>query len=272
MHALTDFSAASVHTDNLITPQSGQQEKPAVIRFSNVEKSYGQFHVLKNVNLQINEGEVVVVCGPSGSGKSTLIRCINGLETIDSGRLSVLDQDVTRSPSQLRKIRRQVGMVFQSFNLYPHLNAVENITLALRLVKGVSRSAASEHALKLLKRVGIADKADKYPGNLSGGQCQRLAIARTLALDPKVILFDEPTSALDPEMIAEVLDVIVELAQAKMTLVVVTHEMGFARRVADRVLFMDGGSIIEDAPPSEFFANPRDQRARQFLSKIMSHV
>jgi ABC-type polar amino acid transport system ATPase subunit len=243
-----------------------------VIRFSNVNKSYGSFHVLKNIDLEIKAGEVVVVCGPSGSGKSTLIRCVNGLETIDSGDLSVLDFQVTRSPAQLRRIRREVGMVFQSFNLYPHLNAVENITLALRLVKGVNRKDATAHALKLLRRVGIADKADKYPGNLSGGQCQRLAIARTLALDPKVILFDEPTSALDPEMISEVLDVIGELALAKMTMVVVTHEMGFARRVADRVLFMDGGVIIEDSNPADFFNNPRDERSRMFLSKIMSHI
>lgn len=266
------FSTAVNPLQHGNTRPDASHDNSAVITFSNVNKRYGDFHVLKNVNLQVQEGEVVVVCGPSGSGKSTLIRCVNGLETIDGGTLTVLNEPVTRSPSQLRNIRRQVGMVFQNFNLYPHLTALENITLALRLVKGVTRQAAIEHALTLLTRVGIADKAHKFPGNLSGGQCQRLAIARTLALDPKVILFDEPTSALDPEMISEVLDVIVELARAKMTMLVVTHEMGFARRVADRVLFVDNGSIIEDAPPADFFANPRDARAKLFLSKIMSHT
>lgn len=251
---------------------SGSEPSDPIIRFCSVNKSYGAFHVLKNVNLEVKQGEVVVVCGPSGSGKSTLIRCVNGLETIDSGDLSVLNYQVTRSRSQLQKIRREVGMVFQNFNLYPHLNAVENITLAMRLVKGASHKDATSQALKLLRRVGIEDKADKYPGQLSGGQCQRLAIARTLALDPKVILFDEPTSALDPEMISEVLDVISELALAKMTMVVVTHEMGFARRVADRVLFMHEGVIIEDSNPADFFNNPRDERSRVFLSKIMSHI
>ena len=251
---------------------SASSAKECVVRFSNVNKHYGNFHALKHVDLEIKQGEIVVVCGPSGSGKSTLIRCINGLESINSGELSVLSHKVTRSGAQLRKIRREVGMVFQSFNLYPHLNAVENITLALRHVKGASKADATAKALKLLGRVGIGDKADKYPGNLSGGQCQRLAIARTLALDPKVILFDEPTSALDPEMISEVLDVMGELAQANMTMVVVTHEMGFARRVADRIIFMDGGTIVEDTPPAEFFVNAKDERARTFLSKIMSHV
>lgn len=245
---------------------------PPVVRFEQVDKYYGSFQVLDNIDLTIEEGEVVVICGPSGSGKSTLIRCINGLESFDAGTLTVLNQELGTSTSQLRQIRREVGMVFQSFNLYPHLNAIENITLAPRLVKGVKQGNATSRAHELLARVGIADKADKYPDHLSGGQRQRLAIARALALDPKVMLFDEPTSALDPEMIAEVLEVIIELARSGMTMLVVTHEMGFARRVADRVLFMDKGVIIEDSPPDIFFNNPRDERTQRFLSKIMSHT
>jgi len=271
-----------MHSQNLEpqTPQGRQATtlgsldsgKPSVIRFDRVDKYYDSFHVLKDLNLTIKEGEVVVICGPSGSGKSTLIRCINGLETFDAGTITVLNQELGTTTSQLRQIRREVGMVFQNFNLYPHLNAIENITLAPRLVKGVKQANATARAYELLTRVGIADKAEQYPDHLSGGQRQRLAIARALALDPKVMLFDEPTSALDPEMISEVLEVIIELARSGMTMLVVTHEMGFARRVADRVLFMDKGVIIEDSPPDVFFNNPRDERTQRFLSKIMSHT
>ena len=240
-----------------------------VIVFDNVNKNYESFHALKNINLKINEGEIVVICGPSGSGKSTLIRCINGLEPIDNGSINVLGTIVGESQTQLRQIRQNVGMVFQSFNLYPHLSVTENITLALRLVKKMDEKSANNIALKLLDRVGIKDKASRYPENLSGGQCQRLAIARTLALDPKIILFDEPTSALDPEMISEVLDVIDELAQARMTMVIVTHEMGFAREVGDRVLFVDEGIIHEEGEPNELFSNPKSDRLKSFLGKIL---
>lgn len=242
-----------------------------VIEFCNVNKHYGEFHALHDVNLTISSGEVVVICGPSGSGKSTLIRCINGLERISSGKLRTLDCALDARKPKLRALRQEVGMVFQSFNLYPHMSAIGNITLAPRLALGKDKKTAERRAQELLNRVGIGEKAKSHPGNLSGGQCQRLAIARSLAMDPKVLLFDEPTSALDPEMISEVLDVMMKLASEGMTMAVVTHEMNFARRVADRIIFMDQGRIVEDAPPSEFFDNPRDPRTKAFLSQILKN-
>ncbi|OBP90828.1 polar amino acid ABC transporter ATP-binding protein [Mesorhizobium loti] len=242
-----------------------------MIRFSKVSKSFGTAQVLHEIDLNVREREVVVVCGPSGSGKSTLTRCINGLETFQTGSLRVLNHNLNAAKKNLRQLRCEVGMVFQNFNLYPHLDAIDNITLAPRLVRGTARREAEERAHALLKRVGIGDKAREFPGRLSGGQRQRLAIARSLAMDPKVMLFDEPTSALDPEMISEVLDVMGELAQAGMTMVVVTHEMGFARKVADRIVFLDSGRIVEEAEPEQFFTAPTDRRAKDFLSKILSH-
>ncbi len=239
------------------------------IRFTKVDKHFGNFHVLQDINFAVNEGEVIVVCGPSGSGKSTLIRCINALETISSGTIEVLDHVIGARKVNLRALRQQVGMVFQSFNLYPHMSAMNNITLAPRLVRKTSRAALEKRAQELLDRVGIGDKAAMHPGSLSGGQRQRLAIARSLAMDPQIMLFDEPTSALDPEMITEVLAVMGELAEAGMTMIIVTHEMGFARRVADRVVFMERGRIVEVAPPEEFFENPTDPRVKDFLSKVM---
>ncbi|WP_248929649.1 amino acid ABC transporter ATP-binding protein [Paenibacillus hamazuiensis] len=242
-----------------------------MIEFRNVNKHYGQFHVLKNINLTIKQGEVVVVIGPSGSGKSTMLRCINRLETISDGELTVGGVAVNDRRSDINKLRRDIGMVFQHFNLYPHKTVLENITLAPTKVLGVPREEAIETAMFYLKKVGIPDKANSYPSQLSGGQQQRVAIARGLAMKPKIMLFDEPTSALDPEMIGEVLDVMRNLAQEGMTMVVVTHEMGFAREVADRVVFMDQGQIVEEAAPDEFFANPREERARTFLSRLLHH-
>ena len=226
---------------------------------------------MKNINLQIKKGEVVVVIGPSGSGKSTLLRCMNYLETISDGELIVNDVRVNDKKTDLNKLRRNIGMVFQHFNLYPHRTVLENITLAPMKALQVSKSEATQTAMFYLDKVGIADKADSYPFQLSGGQQQRVAIARGLAMMPQLMLFDEPTSALDPEMIGEVLDVMKTLTQDGMTMVVVTHEMGFAREVADRILFMDEGRIIEEATPAEFFANPREERARQFLSRVLNH-
>ena len=242
-----------------------------VIEFRNVNKWFGSLHVLKDINLKIEAGEVVVICGPSGSGKSTLIRCINRLEPIQSGEIVVDGVALLDSHLDASKLRANVGMVFQSFNLYPHMTVLRNITLAPVKVKGLSVAEADQIAKKLLDRVGIPDKADAYPANLSGGQQQRVAIARALAMNPKVMLFDEPTSALDPEMINEVLEVMTDLARGGMTMVVVTHEMGFARRVAHRVVFMDGGQILEEAKPETFFAAPQSDRAKQFLGKILSH-
>jgi len=227
--------------------------------------------VLSDVTLSVAPGEVVVVCGPSGSGKSTLIRCVNALERIQTGDIVVLGESITSSGVNLTRLRTQVGMVFQSFNLFPHMTAIENIMLAPMKVRGASREEAEKTARALLVRVGIPDKAANYPANLSGGQQQRVAIARALAMQPKIMLFDEPTSALDPEMINEVLEVMTDLARSGMTMMVVTHEMGFARRVAHRVIFMDGGQVIEEADPETFFASPRSDRSRQFLSKILSH-
>jgi polar amino acid transport system ATP-binding protein len=242
-----------------------------VIEFRNVNKWFGAFQVLKNVNLKVAGGEVVVVCGPSGSGKSTLIRCINRLEPFQSGEVIVDGLSLSDPTLNASKLRANVGMVFQSFNLYPHMTVLRNITLAPVKVKNLSEIDAEKIARQLLVRVGIPDKAGAYPANLSGGQQQRVAIARALAMNPKVMLFDEPTSALDPEMISEVLDVMTDLAHDGMTMVVVTHEMGFARRVAHRVVFMDEGQVVEDNPPDKFFAAPESDRAKQFLGKILSH-
>jgi len=242
-----------------------------MIHFRQVNKWFGPLHVLKDVTLQISQGEVVVVCGPSGSGKSTLIRCINKLEPIQSGEIIVDGLRLSDPGLDLARLRAEVGMVFQSFNLYPHMTALENIVLAPVKVKGLSRAEGEKVAMKLLERVGIPEKANAYPANLSGGQQQRVAIARALAMQPKIMLFDEPTSALDPEMINEVLEVMTDLAREGMTMIVVSHEMGFARRVAHRVVFMDEGQVIEEGTPETFFATPRFDRTKQFLSKILSH-
>lgn len=242
-----------------------------MISFHQVNKHYGSFHVLKNIDLHINQGEVVVVIGPSGSGKSTMVRCINRLETVTSGELLVDGVKVNDKNTDINKLRRNIGMVFQHFNLYPHKTVLENITLAPIKVLGVSQKEAEETALYYLEKVGIPEKAEKFPTQLSGGQQQRVAIARGLAMRPKIMLFDEPTSALDPETIGEVLDVMKKLAKEGMTMVVVTHEMGFAREVADRIVFMDQGRILEEATPQEFFGNPREERARLFLSRILNH-
>ncbi len=241
----------------------------AIIEFIGVNKWFGQLHVLKDIDLSIEQGEVVVVIGPSGSGKSTLIRCINGLEPIQGGQLIVDGQHVESPKTDIRRIRQEVGMVFQQFNLYPHKTALQNITLAPIKVKRVPRAEAERGAHQLLDRVGIAEKHDAYPGRLSGGQQQRVAIARALAMQPKILLFDEPTSALDPEMIKEVLDVMKDLARTRITMVVVTHEMGFAREVGDRVIFMDEGRIVEAGPPEHFFQAPEHDRTKLFLSKIL---
>jgi glutamate transport system ATP-binding protein len=236
-----------------------------------VNKHFGDLHVLRDIDLVVHRGEVVVVIGPSGSGKSTLCRTINRLETHDSGTILVDGRPLPEEGRELARVRADVGMVFQAFNLFAHRTVLENVTLGPVRVRKVTRSAARERAMALLERVGVADQAHKYPAQLSGGQQQRVAIARALAMDPKVMLFDEPTSALDPEMINEVLDVMQSLAEQGMTMIVITHEMGFARRAADRVVFMSDGEIVEEAPPDDFFGNPRSERARDFLSKILSH-
>ena len=243
----------------------------SAIRYSKVSKWFGPLQVLKDVDLDVTPGEVVVVCGPSGSGKSTLIRCVNKLEPIQQGKIFVYGDPIVGNQVNLSKLRAEVGMVFQSFNLFPHMTVLENIMLAPAKVKGLSAAEAEKIARDLLARVRIPDKADKYPANLSGGQQQRVAIARALAMQPRIMLFDEPTSALDPEMINEVLDVMTDLAKEGMTMMVVTHEMGFAKRVAHRVIFMDAGQIVEAATPQEFFSAPKSDRARDFLSKILSH-
>ncbi|MED4649531.1 amino acid ABC transporter ATP-binding protein [Bacillus inaquosorum] len=242
-----------------------------MITFQNVNKHYGDFHVLKQINLQIEKGEVVVIIGPSGSGKSTLLRCINRLETISKGTLTVNGTVINDRKTDINKVRRNIGMVFQHFHLYPHKTVLQNIMLAPVKVLGQSPEQAKETARYYLEKVGIPDKADAFPSQLSGGQQQRVAIARGLAMKPEVMLFDEPTSALDPEMIGEVLDVMKTLAKEGMTMVVVTHEMGFAKEVADRIVFIDGGKILEEAAPAEFYANPKEERARLFLSRILNH-
>jgi polar amino acid transport system ATP-binding protein len=241
-----------------------------MIEFANVNKWFGTLHVLDGISLTVAKGEVVVICGPSGSGKSTLIRCVNGLEPFQDGRLIVDGIDLTHQ-SALRELRMEVGFVFQSFNLYPHKTALENVTLAPIHVRRLSRAQADERGKALLEKVGLGDRMDNYPHQLSGGQQQRVAIARSLCMQPKIMLFDEPTSALDPEMINEVLDVMVGLAREGMTMIVVTHEMGFARKVADRIIFMDHGAIVETAAPETFFTAPVNPRTRDFLSKILRH-
>jgi len=242
-----------------------------MISIKQVSKWYGSFHVLADCSTQVARGEVVVVCGPSGSGKSTLIKCVNGLEPFQQGEIVVDGVSVGDPKTDLPKLRSRVGMVFQHFELFPHMNVMENLTLAQVKVLHRTPEAAADKGLKLLERVGLAAHKDKFPGQLSGGQQQRVAIARALCMDPIAMLFDEPTSALDPEMINEVLDVMVALAKEGMTMMVVTHEMGFARKVAHRVIFMDGGRIVEDAKKDEFFGTPRSERAQQFLSKILQH-
>ena len=242
-----------------------------MIEFKNVSKWYGTFQVLDNCSTQVSKGEVVVVCGPSGSGKSTLIKCANGLEPFQKGELFFNGISVGDSKTNLPKLRSQIGMVFQHFELFPHLSVIENLTLGQMKVLGRSPDEAEKKALQLLDRVGLSVQAKKFPGQLSGGQQQRVAIARALCMDPVAMLFDEPTSALDPEMVNEVLDVMVALAGDGMTMMVVTHEMGFARKVSDRVIFMDSGKIVEDCNTDEFFGAPRSPRAQEFLSKILSH-
>jgi ABC-type polar amino acid transport system ATPase subunit len=242
-----------------------------LITFDKVNKRYGANHILWDIDLDIREGQKVVVIGPSGSGKSTLLRCINRLEEVSSGRLVVDGHEVTDPRTDINRLRAEIGMVFQSFNLFPHKTVLDNVTLAPMRVRKVPRAEAEAQAMDLLEKVGMRHKAQSYPSQLSGGQQQRVAIARGLAMKPKIMLFDEPTSALDPEMVKEVLEVMTSLANGSMTMVVVTHEMGFARSVADRLLFMDAGRLVEDRAPEEFFSNPESDRARQFLSKVLAH-
>jgi len=248
-----------------------QEFAEPMIRMVGVEKYFDDFHALKNINLEIPRGQVVVVLGPSGSGKSTLCRTINRLETIEEGTIDIDGQELPAEGKELARLRSDVGMVFQQFNLFPHLTILDNVTLGPMKVRKAKKAEAISRARELLDRVGIGNQAEKYPAQLSGGQQQRVAIARALAMEPKVMLFDEPTSALDPEMVGEVLDVMSELAQSGMTMVVVTHEMGFARKVADRILFMADGEIVEDTDPESFFTNPQSDRARDFLGKILPH-
>jgi glutamate transport system ATP-binding protein len=249
---------------------SVRRGEPLVV-VKDINKHFGDLHVLKNINSTVNRGEVVVVIGPSGSGKSTLCRAINRLETIDNGVITIDGKQLPEEGKGLAQLRADVGMVFQSFNLFAHKTVLENVTLGPIKVRGMSKAAAEKKAMELLERVGVANQAKKLPAQLSGGQQQRVAIARALAMDPKVILLDEPTSALDPEMINEVLEVMVDLANEGMTMIVVTHEMGFARKAADRVIFMADGEVVEEATPEQFFTNPQSARAKEFLSKILAH-
>lgn len=242
-----------------------------IIQMKDIQKHYGDFHALQDINFSVKKGEIVVVCGPSGSGKSTMIRCINKLEEITSGTLIVNGQDLADKKTNINKVRQQAGMVFQHFNLFPHKTILENITIGPIQVKKISKKDANKKAMELLEKVKIPHQASKYPGELSGGQQQRVAIARTLAMEPEIILFDEPTSALDPEMIGEVLDVMKSLAKENYTIVCVTHEMGFAKEVADRVVFMADGMILEENTPDQFFNNPKMERTQQFLSEILNH-
>ncbi len=249
--------------------EQSASEGPAIIQLQGVNKWYGQFHVLKDINLSVQTGERIVLCGPSGSGKSTTIRCINRLEEHQQGRIVVDGIELTRDLKQIETVRREVGMVFQHFNLFPHLTVLQNCTLAPMWVRKLPKREAEEIAMLYLERVRIPEQADKYPGQLSGGQQQRVAIARALCMKPKIMLFDEPTSALDPEMVKEVLDTMIQLAESGMTMLCVTHEMGFARTVADRVIFMDRGEIVEQAPPQAFFDNPQNERTKLFLGQIL---
>lgn len=255
-------------TENLATSSSADGD---VIEIKDLNKWYGNFHVLKNINLTVKKGERIVVCGPSGSGKSTMIRCINRLEEFQRGSLVVNGVEMIEDVKNIETIRREVGMVFQHFNLFPHLTILENLTLGPIWVQKKPKEEAEEIAMKYLSRVKIPDQANKFPGQLSGGQQQRVAIARSLCMNPQIMLFDEPTSALDPEMIKEVLDVMVELAEEGMTMICVTHEMGFAKKVADRVIFMDGGEIVEQNTPDVFFDHPETDRLQLFLSQILDH-
>ncbi|MFT5112170.1 MAG: general L-amino acid transport system ATP-binding protein [Parasphingorhabdus sp.] len=247
------------------------QDEKLAIKIVAMHKWYGQFHVLKDINLEVSQGERIVICGPSGSGKSTVIRCINRLEEHQKGEIIVEGVELTNDLKDINTVRQEVGMVFQHFNLFPHLTVMENCTLAPIWVRKESKADAEATAMKYLERVKIPEQAGKYPGQLSGGQQQRVAIARSLCMNPRIMLFDEPTSALDPEMIKEVLDVMVELAHEGMTMLCVTHEMGFAKTVANRVIFMDGGQIIEENEPNEFFDNPQHERTQLFLSQILAH-
>ncbi len=248
-----------------------QVSDEVAIQITGMNKWYGAFHVLKDINLTVNRGERIVVCGPSGSGKSTLIRCINRLEVHQEGSIVVDGTELSSDLKNIDKIRSEVGMCFQHFNLFPHLTILENCTLAPIWVRNIPKKEAEETAMHFLEKVKIPEQADKYPGQLSGGQQQRVAIARSLCMKPRIMLFDEPTSALDPEMISEVLDTMIELAEEGMTMIVVTHEMGFARKVANRVIFMDAGQIIEENEPEEFFGNPQSERTQLFLSQILGH-
>ena len=247
------------------------KQSEVVVKIEDMHKWYGQFHVLKDINLEVAQGERIVICGPSGSGKSTLIRCINRLEVHQEGSINIYGTELSSDLKNLETIRSDVGMVFQSFNLFPHLTVLENCTLAPIWVRKMPKKEAEAMAMEYLERVKIPEQAHKYPGQLSGGQQQRVAIARSLCMQPKIMLFDEPTSALDPEMIKEVLDVMIELADTGMTMLVVTHEMGFANKVADRVIFMDGGEIIEQNDPKTFFTKPKNDRTKLFLSQILDH-
>ena len=249
---------------------TNEQNDP-LIRISNVNKFFGDFQALKNINLEVYKGERIVICGPSGSGKSTLIRCVNRLESHNDGQIVIEGNELTDDIRDINAVRREVGMVFQNFNLFPHMTVLNNLIIAQRLVRKTSKKDAIEIAMNLLERVKIPEQAYKYPIQLSGGQQQRVAIARALCMKPKIILFDEPTSALDPEMINEVLDVMIDLANDGMTMICVTHEMGFARSVADKVIFMDQGEIIEAAKPKDFFDNPKNERTKQFLKQILTH-
>jgi len=252
-------------------PPQAETDTNVIVEFRHVHKWFDDFHVLRDINIVLGRGEKVVVCGPSGSGKSTMIRCINRLEKHQEGTIIIDGTELTDDMRKIEKVRRSVGMVFQSFNLFPHLSVIENLTMAPVYVHGIPEDEADRRALELLERVKIPEQAWKYPGQLSGGQQQRVAIARALMLLPKVMLFDEPTSALDPEMITEVLDVMIELAEAGMTMIVITHEMGFARKVADLMVFMDEGQIVEAAPTDIFFDNPESDRTKLFLSQILTH-
>ena len=260
----------SADTETQAVDKSDLSEE-VMIQITDMNKWFGDFHVLRDINLTVYQGERIVICGPSGSGKSTLIRCINRLEEHQQGRVVVDNVELTNDLKQIDQVRREVGMVFQHFNLFPHLTVLENCTLAPIWVRDTPKAEAEQAAMEFLTRVKIPEQAEKYPGQLSGGQQQRVAIARSLCMNPKIMLFDEPTSALDPEMIKEVLDVMVDLAETGMTMIVVSHEMGFARQVAHRVIFMDDGQIVEQNEPEEFFNNPKSDRTKLFLSQILSH-